>query len=285
MTNSYLRKWNIGAAVLHLCVALFFAIILGLKYDSKVVAIDTATYQITERVNLVEPAPVRVRVPQQIAPHLPYLIYSLVIAFPCITAGFHVHAAYSKTYQNWLDRQINPGRWMEYAISSSIMLVIVGISTGVKEFWSVMSLVVSNIALMFCGYCTDMFLASNQRKQAVIAQVLGFGLLVYIWALIISAFLGTLNGLNNESSPDFKLILYILVTVLGFLYLLFWVPQLLQILRPKWCTSPNSENFYRKYVEKGYIVLSFVAKVLLVFLMGWGLYGRNKSQQNLNSDQ
>jgi hypothetical protein len=274
-----LSRWNLAAAVLHITIAVFFAVFIGLKYDPKVVGINTSTYQVIQRTNRDKIPPVLTTTTKRITAHIPYFLYVLVILFPCITAGFHIHASYSNRYIKWLDKGVNPGRWVEYAITSSIMLVLVGISTGVKEFWSIVSLIISNVVLMFCGYCTEVFLTEGKPKRALLACLIGCLIFVYIWALIIAAFDDIRRNLQQVgTSTDFELILYLMVGVLGGLYLVFAIPQFIQIRRlfKGYC---HSSVYYRKYIEKSYIILSFVAKFLLVFLMGWGLYGRNNARQ------
>ena len=118
-----LKKLNLFAAIFHLVQGV---IVLVLANDFSV-TITRGFLKFDETTRSLIPA-----VENLFYVKLAYLIASL----PFITFIFHLLVAtvFNKKYNEDLSKGINPFRWAEYSISSSIMMVIIAMLVGISDF-------------------------------------------------------------------------------------------------------------------------------------------------------
>jgi len=240
-----LRRFNIVAGVAH---ALQVVLMLALAND-RTFPITTAFLEFDEPTQTLLPA-------QDTLFDLP-LVY-LVVAFSALSAVAHFIVAFPayNWYVDKLQQRQNPARWIEYAFSSSIMLVVIAILFGVYNIAALVAMVGGNAAMNLFGW--DMEMLNDQQSEKINWKPFIFGSIVGIipWITLAIYFIGTING--NEV-PAFVFTIFIVI------FLSFNIFPLNMWLQYR------KIGAWKNYLvgEAGYIVLSLVAKSLLA----WQVYG------------
>jgi uncharacterized membrane protein len=145
-----LKRLNIYAGLLHLAsgiLVLAGVIALG-KFSSWSRDIYTfyLHFNVAPGIFSVVPDP-------QVVFTLAYLGVLLGLS-PFVSAAAHFTIAFLKndTYSANPKKGMNPYRWFEYAISSSIMIVLIATFTGVWDLWSLVMIFVLNGLMNMFGY-------------------------------------------------------------------------------------------------------------------------------------
>jgi hypothetical protein len=199
---------------------------------------------------------------------------ALVLIYFGFTVFFHIFYATNGfgtgIYVKMIQEGNNWVRWIEYAISSTIMTLLVLIVTGVKDFDAVVLAVVANIGMIMTGQIVE---SAKDNSSKIVALVIGFLLLAVIFVIIFRNFF---YNLSQAKKFDYKVPFYVYAIVfqLFFFYLMFGIVAVLNYLHP---------GNYIKY-EKYYIWLSLLSKAALGFLVGFGLT-RPKAEKNKGLDK
>jgi hypothetical protein len=256
---SYLKRFNIGAGILQLMNGI---IILALTFVlTWPKGTDIYTFYLTfQHISPTTPAFFGAPSPQVIfsVNHLGVLL----AAFPLISAFAHFMIAFpkNKSYNENLKKGMNPYRWYEYAFSSSIMIWVISTFVGIWDFWSLAMIFVLNAMMIMFGYLMEK-LNQNSEKTSWSPFILGSISGGFPWVVLFAYFTGAvINSGNNV--PNF---VYAILFVYLVLFMSFAVNQVLQYKGVgKW------KDYL--YGERTYIMLSFIAKTLLVWLVFTGLF-------------
>ena len=172
-------------------------------------------------------------------------------------AHFLLAGPLKKFYKRNLEKKMNPLRWFEYAFSSSIMIFFIAVLFGVKEFWILLLIFISNALMNLFGHMMELH---NQytTKTNWTSYIYGWIAGLAPWVVITSVFI---SAMQVEGVPWFVPYIY------GFeiiLFMSFAFNMLLQYLK----VGP-----WKDYVfgEKMYIILSLVAKTLLAWFVFAGV--------------
>ena len=256
---SYLKRFNIGAGILQLINGLIMlALTFTLTWPS---GTDIYTFYLKfAHISPTNPAIYAVPDPQVMFT-VNYL-GALLAAFPLISAFAHFMIAFAKNkdYNENLKKGMNPYRWYEYAFSSSIMIWIIATFVGIWDFWSLAMIFVLNAMMIMFGYLMELV---NQKTEKTnwSSFILGCISGGFPWVVLFAYFGGAVVS-SQGSVPNFVYVIFIVYLVL---FMSFAVNQVLQYKAVgKW-------NDYL-YGERMYIILSFVAKTLLVWLVFAGLF-------------
>jgi hypothetical protein len=256
---SYLKRFNIGAGLLQFINGIVILALTFLLSWPK--GTDIYTFYLTfAHVSPANPAIYAVPNPQVLftVTHLG----ALLAAFPLISAFAHFMIAFpkNKAYNEHLKMGMNPYRWYEYAFSSSIMIWIIATFVGIWDFWSLAMILVLNAMMIMFGYLMELV---NQKTEKTnwSSFILGCISGGFPWVVLFSYFTGAvINSENNV--PRFVYLIFVIYLVL---FMSFAVNQVLQYKGVgKW------KDYL--YGERIYIVLSFVAKTFLVWLVFVGLF-------------
>lgn len=159
-------------------------------------------------------------------------------------------------YRDNVARQINYARWWEYAISASVMIVLIALITGVSDVGAVIAIFGVNAAMIFFGMLMEIFNRPGEGLRVNWTPFL-FGCVAGIvpWIVIAYQFIGAATRSTGPGVPGF---VYGIVISLFLLFNSFAINQALQYRR----VGP-----WRSYLfgEKAYIVLSLTAKSLLAW--------------------
>ena len=157
----YLKRFNAAAGFLHLIQGIIM-LILGFLIEW---TRDVYTFYL--RLDIISPGPPPVFDVPVPNPQILFTVSSLgaiLASFPLISAIAHFVIAYPKnnSYNENLKKGMNPYRWYEYAFSSSIMIVLIGLFLGVWDFWSLAMIFVLNAMMIMFGYLMELV---NQKTE------------------------------------------------------------------------------------------------------------------------
>lgn len=221
---------------------------------------------------------------------LPYAVYDYAkLSSSKIEAGAYIYRVFTKYsatrvapemvslfskpknvfdyYTNVIALGINPLRWIEYAISSSLMIVAIAALSGVSNVFILVFLAVPlNVALMIIGgnyfeqdnigYQRPLVKPSRLRK--VRWKFFFWGVLFFLaqWAVIFSYFFAAVT-----STSQVPVFVYLVVFVMFSLFSLFAVNPVLHYLGAfSWISD------FVNY-ELVFIALSFIAKLALDWIL------------------
>lgn len=183
----------------------------------------------------------------------------LVASFLFISAAAHgIIVLKSDTYFSDLKKGINRFRWFEYALSSSIMIVLISTLFGIYDIASLILIFVLNASMNFFGLLMEQ-LNSGAEKTNVNWGPFIWGAFAGIapWVAILLYMFGTGN---------FDMVPWFVWAIVGTYFVAFNtfpVNMILQYKRiGKW------KDYL--YGERTYIVLSLVAKSILAWLVLFG---------------
>ena len=168
------------------------------------------------------------------------------------------------TYRRELSLGRNRFRWVEYSLSSTLMILLIMLISGISDSAALIGVAFANISMILFGWIMEMVntsgpAAANGGDGTVWWTPFWFGCIAGAgpWVAFV-AYLAINISLSDQGPPGF--VYGILVTIFV-LFNCFAVNQWLQYRgRGRWTDY--------LFGEKVYIVLSFVAKTLLV----WQVY-------------
>jgi len=259
ITFGYLKKFNIGAGILQLVNGLIMLVATFALTWPK--GTDLYTFYLNfQHVAPTSPAFFGYPNPQVIfsVNHLG----ALLAVFPLISALDHFLVAFprNRNYIENLKKGMNPYRWYEYAFSSSIMIWIIATFVGIWDFWSLAMIFLLNALMIMFGYLMEIV---NQytEKTNWSAFILGSISGGFPWVVLFAYFTGDIISSQN-AVPRFVYAIFIVYLIL---FMSFAVNMVLQY---------KGVGRWRDYLygERAYIILSFVAKTVLVWLVFAGLF-------------
>ncbi len=197
----------------------------------------------------------------------PETVSFIDINLPLLVAGFLFISALAHTiiatvrydeYVTYLDRGMNPYRWYEYAVSASLMIVVIAMLAGVWDLGTLVGLfglvAVMNLAGLLMEQRNE--LTDNPDWTPYWVGVLAG---IVPWIVIGVTFIGTVTASEGQF-PEFVIYIYISIFVFFNLFALNMALQYLEASR--W------EDYL--FGERTYILLSLVAKSALAWQVYFG---------------
>ena len=185
----------------------------------------------------------------------------LVAGFLLISALAHLLIAtvLYDSYVAYLERGLNPYRWYEYAVSASLMIVVIAMLAGVWDFGTLLALFSLVAVMNLMGLVMEV---QNQTTEGTdwTAYVIGSFAGLVPWVVIAITIASTVAGSEGGGPPDFVLAIYASLFVF---FNLFAINMILQY-RETWKWAD-----YR-FGEATYVVLSLVGKSLLAWQVFFG---------------
>lgn len=175
-----------------------------------------------------------------------FLLLSAVAHFSLSTFGY-------KWYKANLNKNMNPVRFYEYALSSSLMIVLIGLLVGVWDLGALILLFSINACMNFFGIAMEYH---NQYTEKTNWSSFIFGCFAGImpWVVITVYFVGSINS-SSAKPPAF---VYAIIPTIFVFFNIFALNMYLQYKKiGKW------KDYL--YGERVYIVLSLVAKTVLAW--------------------
>ncbi len=236
-----LRNLNIGAAVLHL-VSGIAMIVLGNDFSLPISLFNLAgppgtpiSEGFLEELGQVPLAPMTAAF---------MLLSSLFHVLVVVPGGF---AKYKSEIRNGMNRF----RWVEYSLSSTLMIILISLIVGITDIAALIGISVANVSMILFGWVMEVV---NRPGERVWWSPFWFGCIAGIapWLALV-AYL-TLSS-EGEGPPGF--VYGILISI----FVLFNCFALVQWLQYR------GVGRWADYVvgERAYIILSFVAKSALAW--------------------
>jgi len=188
---------------------------------------------------------------------LPFGILVSLFLFTSAIAHF-VIVWKKKQYIKDLDKGINQFRWFEYAISSSIMIVLIATLFGIYDIASLVLIFLANAGMNLFGLVMEQ-LNSGKKKKDVNWGPFVWGSVVGLapWIAILSYMFGTGN---------FDMVPWFVWAIIGTYFVAFNTFPINMYLQYK---GIGKWKDYL-YGERVYIILSLVAKSALAWLVLFG---------------
>lgn len=188
------------------------------------------------------------------------LLEGLIAGIFLITGIFHTFYATdgfdSGLYSRELKKGYNRFRWLEYSITSTMMIFVLSLMSGIKDYQIIYELCVLNIMLMSLGY----FLERGVNKEVkYIALALGFGLLITIFTTLLINFYSIIEENNLPNWLN-----YVLIPMLIW-WLSFGIVAFANVM------NQDKQNYDFVYYEKCYIFLSYFSKANMGYYITYGL--------------
>jgi len=251
----YLRRFNIAAGFLHLIQGIIM-LALGLlkNYPRDIYTFYLKFEQISPSLFQAGPNP-------QVLFTIGY-VGVIAAFFPLISAIAHFTIAFPKneSYNQNLRKGMNPYRWYEYAFSSSIMIVLIALFVGVWDLWSLVMIFVLNAMMIMFGYLMER-INQHTEKTDWSSFILGCISGGTPWIVLYAYFIAAISSVNADV-PTF---VYMILLIYFVLFNIFAVNMVLQY------KGIGSWKDYL-YGERAYIMLSFIAKSILAWLVFVGIF-------------
>jgi len=177
-----------------------------------------------------------------------FLLLSAVAHFFLATVGY-------KLYVSNLKKGMNPVRFYEYALSSSVMIVLIGMLVGLYDLGGLILIFGINAMMNLFGIMMEYH---NQHTQKTDWTSFVYGSVAGIipWIVIVLYFFGSLAG-EGGKPPAF---VYAIVPTLFVFFNIFAVNMVLQYKK----VGPWKDYLFG---ERVYIILSLAAKTVLAWII------------------
>lgn len=172
-----------------------------------------------------------------------YNLRSVLPFIPLLSSIGHFATAVYPTHQSEL-------QYGEYAISASLMVYVIATLSGILDIRSLVTLCLLNAVLQWIGHRVETSARGPSRNHLLL---LGFSIHTIIWANVATSFYTTLK-LNDAVDSVPPMVYTIIITMFG-LFTTFGV----------WAVIDSKER------ENGFVLLSFLCKTLLIWMMFFGL--------------
>ena len=177
-----------------------------------------------------------------------FLLISAVAHFYLATVGYG-------SYVNNLKKGMNPIRFYEYALSSSLMIVLIGMLSGLWDLGLIILLFGLNAMMNLFGISMEM---QNQGQREVNWTNYIYGCIAGIipWIVIFLYFVGSINS-GDAQPPAF---VYAILPTLFIFFNIFAINMVLQYKKVgRWADY--------LFGERVYIILSLTSKSVLAWII------------------
>jgi hypothetical protein len=234
-----LRRWNLGAAALHVAQAV---VVVALATDFSLPV--TGAY---------------LQGPPGTIPQDPVVLFEIrtglaVAAFLALSALAHLLVAtvWWRGYLGDLARHRNAARWIEYAFSSSLMIVLIAQLCGVSDVAALLALFGVNTAMILFGWLQERY--EEPGGHGWLPFVFGCIAGIVPWIAIV-VYVAAPGSTSSAEPPGF---VYAIIVSLFVFFNVFALNQWLQY---------RAKGRWADYLfgEKTYIFLSLTAKSALAW--------------------
>jgi hypothetical protein len=179
----------------------------------------------------------------------------MVAAFLFVSAIAHLSLS-TKAYPWYvknLQKGINYARWYEYAISSSIMIVVIAMLCGIYELSSLLLIFALNATMNLFGLMMELHNQTTQKTNWT-AYIFGCFAGIVPWVVVGIYFFGSVM-LAGGDFPEFVIGIFFSLAIF---FNIFAINMVLQYRKKgKWADY--------LYGEKVYVILSLTAKTALAW--------------------
>lgn len=242
-----LRRFNAIMGFLHLVQGIFMiAVSRATTYPifTNYLSFDVATRSLKPNTQLFYELPFGPAVAM-------FLLISAVAHFYLATIG------YGRYVEN-LKKGMNPVRFYEYALSSSLMIVLIGMLIGLWDLGAIILIFTLNATMNLFGIMMELH-NQHTKKTDWTAFIYGCVAGFVPWVVIALYFVGAVNS-GDAKPPAF---VYAIVPTLFVFFNIFAINMVLQYKK----IGPWKDYLFG---ERVYIILSLLAKTVLCWLIWTG---------------
>jgi len=242
-----LQRFNLVMGFLHLVQGIFMIVVSNdttYPIFTNYLSFEVATRSLKPNTELFYELPFGVAVAF-------FLLISAVAHFYLATIGYGRYVANLK-------KGMNPVRFYEYALSSSLMIVLIGMLIGLWDLGALILIFALNATMNLFGIMMEMH---NQHTQKTNWTAFIYGCIAGIvpWIVIMLYFVGAVNS-GDAKPPAF---VYAIVPTLFIFFNIFAINMVLQYKK----IGPWKDYLFG---ERVYIILSLSAKTVLCWLIWTG---------------
>jgi len=237
-----LRRFNLIMGFLHLAQSVLMVVLSNAKtypIFTNYLTFNTSTFSLVPDPKLVYNLPFGITVSI-------FLFLSAAAHFSLATFGFN-------WYARNLKKGMNPARFYEYALSSSLMIVLIGMLVGIWDLGSLILIFGLNATMNLFGLMMELHNQYTQKTNWT-AYIYGCFAGILPWVVITMYFLGAL-GSSGAKPPAF---VYAIIPTIFVFFSIFAVNMFLQYKK----VGPWKDYLFG---ERVYIILSLVAKTALAW--------------------
>lgn len=239
-----LRRFNLIMGAFHLIQGILMIILS-----------NDAQYTVYSNYLTLDPAQFQLLPTPEAILDLPFGIAVAIFLLISAVAHFLLGTVLFKWYGKALRQHKNPVRFYEYALSSSWMIVLISMLTGLRDYGVLIALFGVNASMNLFGIVMEQL---NQYTKKVEWSPFVFGSFAGIvpWIVITAYFVGSINTApDGQGPPDF---VYAIIPTLFVFFNSFAINMFLQYKKVgKW------KDYI--YGERVYIILSLLAKTALAW--------------------
>jgi hypothetical protein len=183
----------------------------------------------------------------------------LIASFFLMSAIAHASAGWllRGRYEAFLARGINPLRWVEYAFSSTVMIVAIAYLSYITDVPALVAIAGCNVAMILFGWSME---SANEGRATVDWKHYIFGCIAGIipWLAIFSVLWAYSAQEGLPADAGIPAFVYVIIASLFVAFNIFAITMVLQY---------RKIGRWRDYLygEKTYMILSLVAKSLLAW--------------------
>jgi hypothetical protein len=189
----------------------------------------------------------------QAGPSIPFGASVALFLLLSAVAHFLLGSVLYNWYVKNLKRGMNPARWYEYALSSSLMIVLIGMLVGIYDLSTLILMFGLNAMMNLFGLMMELH---NQTTTKTDWTAFIYGCIAGIipWIVIILYLVGAASSVDTQI-PNF---VYIIIASIFIFFNIFALNMWLQY---------RGIGPWKNYIfgERAYIVLSLVAKSALAW--------------------
>ncbi len=165
----------------------------------------------------------------------------------------------NEIYNKDLEQGINKFRWYEYSLSSSLMIILIALLFGVNDIGALILIFFLNASMNLFGLLMEKMNKGKEKRDVCWLPFI-FGSIAGIipWVVVL------MFAFGNSDPGEVPWFVWAIVGTYFVFFNLFPINMVLQYLKVgKW------SNYL--YGERGYIVLSLLAKSVLAWLVLFGV--------------
>jgi len=246
-----LFRWNLAAFLLHLAIASYMFIFSNELFKISVSTSFAAGPPGCVNQGLCE---------QFIINNFDATIAYWVVAFSALSALFHFIAAFPLRgyYEKNIQSGKNPLRWVEYALSSTVMILILMLLSGLTALSALIGVAFANISMILFGWIMEIMNPPERSRTEWTAFVFGCIAGIGPWIALYGTLFLNLEqlGVSYTEIPSF---VWAILLVQFLFFNSFAINQAWQF------SSKNADAYYNG--ERGYIFLSWTAKTVLAIMI------------------
>lgn len=246
-----LFRWNLYAFILHASVALFM-----LWFSNPDFKISVSTQFAAGPPGCVNDGLCE----RFIIDNFDATIAYWVVAFSALSALFHFIAAFPlrSYYEKNIDSGINPLRWIEYAFSSTVMILILMLLSGLTSFAALIGVIFANVSMILFGWLMEKMNPPDRKKTDWMPFIFGCIAGIGPWVAVYGTLIFNIEqlGVSYSEIPTFVWAILIIQFVFFNIFALNQAWQYAQI---------GGNRYYNG--ERGYIILSWTAKTVLAVMI------------------